>query len=62
MGETEFAAVNTYIYHSARSAFFGGVIWALGPVVDDSRSYGWSRTMLARATCTVCRRVLRVDD
>ena len=62
MSNRDFVAVNIYIYNSICGVFYDGVIWALGPIVDDSRTYGWSRMMLARATCTVCRRVLRVED
>lgn len=62
MGNTDFVAINAYIYHSVRGVFYDGVIWALGPVVDDSRDYGWPRVLLARTTCTICRRVLRVED
>ena len=57
-----FAEINEYVYHSVRGVFFGGVIWCLGPVVDDSRNYAWPRMWLAAATYRVCRRVLRVED
>ena len=57
-----FAEVNAYVYHSARGAFYDGVIWCLGPVVDDSRIYSWPRMWLAFVTNRICRRVLRVEN
>ncbi len=57
-----FAEVNAYIYHTMRAAFYGGVIWCLGPVVDDSREYARYRIWLATVTCEICRRLLRLKD
>lgn len=63
MGEHHgFAEVNAYVYHSARGAFYDGVIWCLGPVVDDSREYSWARMWLASLTYSICRRVIRPQD
>jgi hypothetical protein len=59
---TEFEELNLHVYHSARGAVYDGVIWCLGPLVDDSREYGWFRLYLAAATYRICRRVLRVED
>jgi hypothetical protein len=57
-----FEEANAYVYHSARGAFFSGVIWCLGPVVDDSREYSRPRLWLAAATFYVCRRVIRSES
>ena len=63
MGENHgFAEVNEYVYHAARGLFYDGVIWCLGPVVDDSREYPWPRIWLASLTYRVCRRVIRDRD
>ncbi|NIO60242.1 MAG: hypothetical protein GTO33_13090 [Acidobacteria bacterium] len=56
-----FAEVNAYIYHSARAAFYGAVIWCLGPVVDDTRDYPFYRNWLAAVTFRVCRCFIRAD-
>jgi hypothetical protein len=56
-----FEEVNAYVYHSARGAFFGGVIWCLGPVVDDSRDYSRVRLWLASVTFRVCRCFIRAE-
>lgn len=50
-----FDEVNLYVYHSLRSAFYDVVIWCLGPVVDDTRDYGWLRCGLAVVTRDLCR-------
>jgi len=57
-----FTEVNEYIYHSAKGMFYDAVIWCLGPVVDDSVEYHWSRLWLASVTYRVCRRVIRTQD
>jgi len=57
-----FDEVNEYVYHSVRSAFFGGVIWCLGPVVDDSRDYSRLRIGLAAVTYRVCRYFIRAES
>jgi len=56
-----FGEVNEYVYHSARGAFYGGVIWCLGPVVDDSRDYPRVRIWLAELTYRVCRCFIRAE-
>jgi len=61
-GPDGFAELNEYVYHSVRGVFFGGVIWCLGPVVDDSRDYAWPRLWLASVTYHICRCVLRAED
>lgn len=55
---TTFEEMNLYVYHSIRAAFLDAVIWCLGPVVDDSRPYGFARCCLAIFTRSVCRRVI----
>lgn len=55
---SEFEELNLLAYYALLNAFLDGVIWCLGPVVDDERSYGRFRTGLAIVTCTVCRRWL----
>lgn len=57
-----FTETNLQAYHGLQGVFLDAVIWCLGPVVDESRDYGLARRALAVATCSVCRRVLRVDD
>jgi hypothetical protein len=57
-----FAEVNAYVYHSARGVFYDGVIWCLGPVVDDSHEYSWTRMWIASITYSICRRVIRAQD
>jgi len=57
-----FAEVNAYVYHSVCGAFYDGVIWCLGPVVDASRPSTWPRMWLAAVTYRICRRVLRAGD
>ena len=57
-----FDELNLFVYNSARNVVLDGVIWCLGPMVDDSREYGWFRICLAAATRQVCRRLLRVED
>ena len=56
-----FEEVNEYVYHSVRGAFFGGVIWCLGPVVDDTRDYPAYRMWLAAVTYRVCRCFIRAE-
>jgi len=56
-----FAEVNSYVYHSVRGAFYDFVIWCLGPVVDDSRSYPRYRVWLAELTYRVCRCFIRAE-
>ncbi len=57
-----FAEVNAYVYHSARGAFYDGVIWCLGPIVDDTRDYVRPRLWLAELTYRVCRWFIRAED
>jgi hypothetical protein len=57
---SDFEQLNAYVYHSARGAVFDGLIWCLGPYVDDSRVYGFFRVLLARSTKTVVRWWLRL--
>ena len=59
---TRFEELNLHVYHSARGLVYDGVIWCLGPLVDESRKYGLLRLYLAAATYRICRRVLRVED
>ena len=57
-----FLDANLYVYNTANGVLLDGVIWCLGPIVDDSRPYGPLRRYLAAATCSICRCFLRVDD
>jgi hypothetical protein len=57
----DFAEINAYVYYSAQGAVLDGVIWCLGPYVDDSRDYGWLRVLLARATRSVLRPLCSAD-
>jgi len=57
-----FAELNLLVYHSILGVLLDGVIWCLGPVVDDKRSYGPVRRCLAIATCTACRSWYRIAD
>lgn len=50
-----FQELNLFVYHSIRGVLFDGIIWCLGPFVDDSRDYGRLRCYLALATRQVCR-------
>ena len=54
-----FEEVNLYVYNSIRGMFFDVVIWCLGPVVDETRPYGYLRHYLAVATVKVCQSWLR---
>jgi len=54
--DSQFAEINAYVYHSARGLVLDGVIWCLGPYVDDTREYGMFRVVLARGTRAVLRR------
>ncbi len=58
---SDFGEVNAYVYHSVRGAFYDGVIWCLGPVVDDSRDYPLFRLWLAAVTFRVCRCFIRAE-
>jgi hypothetical protein len=57
-----FYELNLYIYESARGPGLDAVIWCLGPLVDDTREYGFLRLYLAAATYHVCRRLIHVED
>ena len=59
---TEFDELNAYVYHVARGVVLDGVIWCLGPYVDDSRPYGRVRCAVARWTRTLVRRWYRIAD
>lgn len=56
-----FVELNLYVYHTMRGVFFDMVIWCLGPLVDESREYGFARWGLAYVTRRICRSVLRVQ-
>ena len=58
--DADFNELNAYVYHSAHAAFLDGVIWCLGPFVDDSRSYGVFRVMLALCMRSLVRGWLRL--
>lgn len=57
---SEFEDLNAYVYHSARGLFFDALIWCLGPYVDDGRTYGWGRVLLAGLTRGLVRSWLRL--
>jgi len=59
---TLFEELNFFLYDTARCAVYDGVIWCLGPLVDDSREYGLLRLYLAAGTCSLCRRLLRISE
>ena len=56
----DFHELNAYVYHSAHGAFLDGVIWCLGPFVDDTRSYGVFRIVLALSMRRLVRGWLRL--
>jgi len=55
---SQFVELNLFVYNSVRGFMYDCVIWCLGPVIHDSRDYGWFRHCLAVATCEVCRKVI----
>jgi hypothetical protein len=59
---TDFEDLNAFVYHRVRGAVFDGVIWCLGPYVDDTRDYGTLRLWLARAARALVRRWFRIED
>ena len=59
---TRFEELNLHVYHCAQGLIYDGVIWCLGPLVDESRKYSLVRLYLAAATYKICRRLLRVED
>ena len=50
-----FEELNLFVYHTLRGVVFDGIIWCLGPFVDDVREYGRFRCYLALATRYCCR-------
>ena len=59
---SDFEEINAYVYHSGHGALLDIVIWCLGPYVDDTREYGPCRLWLARATRSVVRCLVRVEE
>jgi hypothetical protein len=59
---TEFEDFNLFVYHASRGLVFDGVIWCLGPYVDDSVEYGRTRIALARFTRYAVRRWCGIGD
>ena len=59
---TDFEDLNRYVYHSAEGIVLDGLIWCLGPYVDDSRPYGRIRIYLAGITRAFVRRLYRIAD
>jgi hypothetical protein len=57
---SEFEDLNAYVYHSVRGLVFDGLIWCLGPYVDDGKAYGVGRVLLAGATRGLVRSWLRL--
>lgn len=62
MHYTDFEDINAYVYHSAHGVILDGLIWCLGPYVDDSRDYGLFRIYLAHATRAFVRRWWLIAD
>ena len=59
---SRFEELNAYVYHSAHGALLDGLIWCLGPYVDDRQDYGLLRICLARVTRTILRGCLVKDS
>ncbi len=59
---TDFEDLNRYVYYSAEGIVLDGLIWCLGPYVDDSRPYGRCRIYLAEITRVCVRRLYRIAD
>ena len=59
---TNFEDLNRDVYSSAEGIVLDGLIWCLGPYVDDSRPYGRFRICLAGVTRAVVRRLYRIAD
>jgi hypothetical protein len=59
---TRFAELNLLAYYTLVGLLLDVVLWCLGPVVDDTGSYGRLRRCLAVATCTACRSWYRISD
>jgi hypothetical protein len=57
-----FYELNAYVYQSSYVAVLDGVIWCLGPYVDDTRPYGPSRITLAWLTRKLIRGWLRLAN
>ena len=53
--KSEFEELNQLAYESLRSGVLDLLIWCLGPYVDDRKSYGALRILLARFTRAVLR-------
>ena len=59
---SQFEDFNVFVYYSTRNIMLDGVIWCLGPYVDDTREYRSFRIHLANLTRTIVRRVWRIGD
>lgn len=55
----EFEAFNVALYWALVNVVLDVVLWCLGPLVDDSREYGYPRLCLAAVTNMACRSYLR---
>ena len=55
-----FEEFNLYVYNSARGMLLDGVIWCLGPMIEEAREYGIFRHLLALMTAKACRGYLRI--
>ena len=55
-----FEEFNLYVYNSARGLLLDGVIWCLGPMIEEEREYGIFRHILALLTAKACRGYLRI--
>jgi len=55
-----FEEFNLYVYNSARGLLLDGVIWCLGPMIEEAREYGIFRHILALMTAKACRGYLRI--
>ena len=57
-----FEEFNLYVYNSARGMLLDGVIWCLGPMIEEAREYGIFRHILALLTAKACRGYLRIKS
>jgi len=54
-----FEEFNVHLYWTLVNVFLDVVLWCLGPIVDDTRPYPYSRLCLAAVTNKACRYWLR---
>jgi hypothetical protein len=59
---SDFAELNAYAYWVLVNGVLDVILWCLGPYVDDSREYGFFRSILAEVTCRLVRIWLLLRD